>query len=101
MNDKARAKFHGEKFLNVLVGLAGQPLFWNVLKLLVVAALWVARVILPKFVPDLEHAALISQVRVQERTAGKIVGRSVGTSSSPSKCCRVWAKIDRFRSEDP
>ena len=74
-----------KKFLKVLVGLARPPLMWNVLKLFVEAALWVAWMILPKFVPDLEYAAPISQERVQECTAGKIVGRSVGIASSPSK----------------
>ena len=62
------------------MALARPPLLRNVLKLFVEAALWVAWMILPKFVPDLEYAAPIAQERVQECTAGEFVGRSVGTS---------------------
>ena len=75
---KVRAKWHGDRVVKILVGLAALSMCGNVLKQLVVAArraAWIA-----------SQIGAISQERVQENNAAEMVDRSVGSSSSrPSK----------------
>ena len=75
---KVRAKWHGDKVVEILVGLAAPSMCGNVLQQLVVAGRRAGGMA--------SQVGAISQERVQENYAGEMVDRSVVSSSSrPSK----------------